>query len=122
MPAMRQCWLLAAIVLAGCGTDPDPRRATTEVIVLEILQPNCGQAQCHSQATQKAKEPGHSYAFDSIDRALESINTMGDAKLTGVLTGIDPDDERMPFDAPLNQQDIDLISVWLRNGKPDQTP
>lgn len=117
MPAMRQRWLFAAVFVAGCGTtDPDPRRPTTEVIVLEVLQPTCGQAQCHSQTTQSA-----GFAFDSIDRALQSIEEMTDAKFTGVLKG-DPRYERMPPDSPLDARDLDLIGAWLLLGKPAAQP
>jgi hypothetical protein len=107
-------WLAA---LSACGTSPDPRDPTVEVIALQILAPSCGQVQCHS-TTSKIQ----GLAFDTLDEAKAALRkltgTEGSegSELMDVLT--DSGSSRMPPDAPLQDADIELVRVWLDNGAP----
>jgi hypothetical protein len=109
---MRQ--VLFAALLASCGTSPDSRPATVEVISLEILAPTCGQVQCHSTSTAI-----QGYAFDTLEASKASLRELvraggrGD-DLVEVLE--DTGGNRMPPDSPLDQQDIDLIKKWIAAG------
>lgn len=110
------CTALAIALLAGCGTTPDERPATLEVVTLEVLAPTCGQVQCHSTTTRT-----EGYAFDTIDAARESLRDMGvrakrGGELYDVLTA--DGEDRMPPDSPLNDQDIALIMTWIDDGAP----
>ena len=108
---MRQ--VLLAALLAACGTSPDSRPATVEVISLEILAPTCGQVQCHSTSTAI-----QGYAFDTLEASKVALRDLvggrGRADLIEVLetTG----GKRMPPDSPLDPQDIDLIKAWIAAG------
>lgn len=114
----RALLLLAALV--GCGTDPDSRPVTFEVVTLEVLAPTCGQVQCHSATTNTA-----GYALDTLDGARAAMKD-GDllqpehndprSRLEKVLHASGGD--RMPPDSPLNTPDLDLIDAWLAQGEP----
>ena len=111
---MRNVLILA--ILAGCGTDPDPRDPTFEVVAQQILAPTCGQVQCHSTTTRVK-----GFAFDTPEAARASLLDMDarrgrNSELYEVLT--DDGGDRMPPDSPLNQQDLDLITAWLDMGAP----
>lgn len=100
--------------LAACGTSPDTRPATIEVISLEILAPTCGQVQCHSTSTMI-----QGYAFDTLDAAKVSLRSLVGAggiggNLLHVLEASGGD--RMPPDSPLDEQDIALIKAWIAGG------
>jgi hypothetical protein len=109
--------ILTAILLVGaCGTDPDPREPTFDVVAQEVLAPTCGQVQCHSTTTRV-----EGYAFDTRAAARESLIDMGvrngrNNELMNVLSS--DGDERMPPDSPLNQQDLDLVTKWIDMGAP----
>jgi hypothetical protein len=109
--------LLMAALLPACGTTPDDRPATVEVISLEILAPTCGQVQCHSTTTRL-----EDLAFDTFDASRDSLRDMGVTRsptrnqLWEVLQG--GGEERMPPDSPLNDQDMALIQTWLQAGAP----
>lgn len=103
-------------LIGACGTSPDTRPATLEVVALSVLAPSCGQTQCHSASTQL-----EGFAFDTLDGARTSLR-----ELVGV-GGIDPyllevlradGEERMPPDAPLADEDIALIETWINAGAP----
>jgi hypothetical protein len=106
---------LALAVVAACGTTPDERPATIEVISLSILAPTCGQVQCHS-TTSKIQ----GYAFDTFDAARDSLRSLvnpgGNSLLLHVLRA--DGGERMPPDSPLNDEDIALIEQWIDDGAP----
>jgi hypothetical protein len=106
--------------LSGCGTTPDDRPVTFEVVTLEILAPSCGQVQCHSTATNLK-----GYAFDTLAgsrAALQQLVGPGGGggrrrnNLIQVLTSTGG--KRMPPDAPLAAQDIELVQAWLDAGNP----
>lgn len=109
--------LLALVLgLAACGTTPDERPATVEVVALSILAPNCGQVQCHSTTTRL-----EGYAFDTLAAAKESLrdlvgSTVNNSELVEVLHA--DGEERMPPDSPLADEDIALIEAWIAAGAP----
>lgn len=108
--------LLIFAFLAACGTDPDPREPSFDVVAQQILAPTCGQVQCHSTTTRI-----QGFAFDTPEAARQSLRDMGvragrNNDLYNVLTA--DGGERMPPDSPLNQQDLDLITKWLDMGAP----
>lgn len=116
---MRRFLVLSALV-AACGTSPDERPLTLEVVTIEVLAPSCGQVQCHSTTTMT-----ENLAFDTIEASRESLidmqvdsdNFFG-GELFEVLDGANGR-ERMPFDAPLAEQDYDLLKAWVAAGTPN---
>lgn len=134
---------LSGVVVAACGTvesdnDPDGRPLELEYIVGAIFAPSCGQTQCHS----KFKQAG-GLVFDSPDDARASLLAPASGpllrfdseqddrvRLDGIkpnllvwLTEIDPFGQgtgRMPFDGPLPQQDLNLLSAWIREPTPER--
>lgn len=113
---MRPLVLVTMLFACACGTDPDPREPTFDVVAQQVLAPTCGQVQCHSTTTRV-----EGFAFDTRDAARASLLDMGvrngrNNELTDVLFG--DGDERMPPDSPLNQQDLDLITAWIDMGAP----
>jgi hypothetical protein len=119
MRAMRQRWLVAAALITGCGTEPDPREPTFEVVAVEVLRPSCGQVQCHSLTT---RTEGLSYAFDTVETSRSALGDMGvfaDPSNNILISVLDGNGRpRMPFDAPLNDEDRALIDRWLADGAP----
>lgn len=106
-----------AIALAACGTTPDERPPTLEVITLEVLAPTCGQVQCHSTTT---REQG--YALETVEAAryslthgLLDVQPNGKLELFDVIESDDAE-RRMPADSPLNDADIVLLHKWFDNG------
>ncbi len=106
----------ALAIVTGCGTSPDERPPTLEVVALSILSPSCGQVQCHSSSTKL-----RAYAFDTLagNRAalLKLVGVGGtkpNNKLMEVLTATGG--ERMPPDVPMDEQDIALIKEWIDGG------
>lgn len=107
--------LLALAALGACGSEPDDRPVTFEVVTLTVLAPTCGQVQCHSTVTQT-----EGLAFDTLDAARESLDDLGvrpgvgrdllDSDLWEVMAG---DGEPMPPDSPLADADLDLVRRWL---------
>lgn len=99
-------------MFAGCGTTPDERPVTLEVVALSILAPSCGQVQCHSSSTKL-----EGYAFDTLEGNRAALRRIvGDGKLMEVLTATG--DKRMPADTPMDEQDIALIQAWIDLGAP----
>jgi hypothetical protein len=108
---------LALALATACGTTPDERPVTIEVVSLSILAPTCGQVQCHSTSTHL-----QGYAFDTFDAARASLKKLVQpgnpdrSKLIDVMT--DDGGDRMPPDSPVNDEDIALITEWIRVGAP----
>src|SRR5688572_15529629 len=122
MPAMRQrrfvVAALVAAVVAGCGTDPDPREPTFEVVVIEVLRPSCGQVQCHSKTTEI-----NGYAFDTLESsraALMKLNVRMNPLANNLINVLEGQGglEQMPFDSPMAEPDRALIDAWLTAGAP----
>jgi hypothetical protein len=113
---MHRLVLVGAIALAACTQSDNDRPATLEYVTEAILQPNCGQYDCHSSFR---RETG--YAFDTVEEAKKS--------LSGIVISTDPDASllynvltrqimRMPYDSPLPDKDIALIRTWITDGAP----
>lgn len=105
------------LLIAGCGTSPDDRPATLEVVTLEVLAPTCGQAQCHSTSTHL-----EGLALDTVDNTRASaprlfMDEHGQPLLFEVLT-TDDAEKRMPADSPMADDDIALIRRWYDAGTP----
>ena len=105
---MKQTLLLAALAIAACGTSPDSRPVTFEVITYEVLQPNCGSPYCHSSVTNTAQ-----LAFDTLAASRESLRGGGDFRVMQAIT-----DKKMPSDSPMDPQDVALLQAWIDAGKP----
>ncbi len=117
----------AALVLAACGTENDQRPRTVEYITQAILVPNCGNAQCHS-SFRKAEN----LVFDNLEDAQRnlvgrlvgviSLNAQdepeGDAASSELIHVLTRTVDRMPWDQPLPDADIDLIARWIDFGAP----
>jgi hypothetical protein len=119
---MRTCLAIIAFATA-CGASPDERPLTLEVVTLEVLAPSCGQVQCHSTTTRT-----ENYAFDTVEGAKAALvdldvdnPTYFGGTLFEVLNG-ENDREPMPFDAPLAEQDYDLLAAWIAAGTPNLAP
>src|SRR5262245_60857100 len=120
-------WLLPALVASGCGTSNDDRPATMDYVTEAILAPICGGAACHS-----AFGANRGDVFDTVDAARRSIHRNGlatnddktDAEHAALITWITTNDPfglgigRMPYDAPLPNEDIKLITNWIKAGVP----
>jgi hypothetical protein len=104
--------LLMAALVSACGTTPDERPATLEVVTLEVLKPSCGQVQCHSTTTARS-----GYAFDTVDAARTTFQMqLSPGELSYVIH--QKSEFQMPPDWPLAQQDIDLVDAWVTAGAP----
>jgi hypothetical protein len=107
--------------LAACGTEDDNRPRTLEYVTASILQPSCGNAQCHSSFRRV-----DDYAFDTVEEARDSILTYqlviptapDDSLLYKVLVspGGDQNVKRMPYDQPISDRDVELIFHWIQDG------
>lgn len=102
--------VLFALALSACGTS-DERPATLEVVSLEILAPSCGAVQCHSTTTKL-----EGLAFDTLEAAKDALNELdvraGDGgELIEVI-----DDNVMPPDSPMFDNDVALIKKWIADG------
>lgn len=106
---MSRAWfvaLVASAVLGGCGTTDD-RPVTFEVVTLEVLAPSCGAVQCHSTTTAI-----EGLAFDTLDAARASLRDEGDEILEVI------DEQEMPPDSPMFENDIVLLHKWFDAGMP----
>lgn len=99
--------LLFALVLAGCGTSPDPRPVTFEVVAEEILKPSCGLVACHSSTTSVQQ-----YAFDTTDAARAALKR-NTAEIVFQI-----EQQKMPPDSPMSDEDVALIEAWVAAGSP----
>lgn len=106
---MRLLLLSSLVVVAACGTEPDSRPLTLEVVALEVLAPACGQVQCHSTATHT-----EGYAFDTIEATRASISSA--QEVSRLIREID--DGNMPPDAPMPAEDVALLKAWVAAGAP----
>jgi hypothetical protein len=120
----------ALAVVAACGQITDDRPKNINYITDAILAPTCGAAQCHSSFRQQLGD-----VFDTVPAARRSLVNNGlisfmppqTAKDTyliqsltvGVPSRLDPvkfGTVRMPFDAPLPNDDVQLIQDWVDAG------
>lgn len=108
--------LAFVLLLAACGTTPDERPVTLEVVALSVLAPSCGQVQCHSSTTRI-----QGYAFDTLAGAASALRRLvgtsaSRSKIIEVMRA--SGGERMPPDAPLAEEDIQLVAAWIDAGSP----
>ncbi len=106
---MRSYLFALFTLLVGCGTTDD-RPVTFEVVCLEVLAPTCGAAQCHSTTTRT-----EGLAFDTLDACRDSIPRGGRGE-DEILEQID--EQSMPPDSPMFENDVQLIHKWYSAGKP----
>lgn len=95
-------------VMFACGTIDD---RPVEVVSLEILAPACGAVQCHSTTTRL-----EGLAFDTLDEAKASMRRLrvragNGGELLEVI-----DENEMPPDSPMFENDIHLIEAWIDAG------
>lgn len=113
---MRFLLASAFLLSAACGTTPDERPVSFEVVSLSVLAPSCGQVQCHSSTSNI-----QGYAFDTLDGARAALRrlagaTASQSKIVEVMRA--SGGERMPPDAPLAEEDIQLVEAWIDAGSP----
>ena len=140
-PARKRGFLLAALLLAGCGTvksptEPPPASGggtalTFSQIQSQIFTPVCAKAGCHAAGSSPSGlvlEAGQSYGnlvghpaaenstLDRVspgnpDRSYIILKLRGDPSITG---------ERMPLGGPyLSTEQIEGIAAWIRAGAPN---
>jgi hypothetical protein len=124
---MHRVFWLPAIALAACGTENDQRPRTVEYVTEAILAPNCGNAQCHSSFRN-----AYGYAFDTVEQARQSLanglvgtirlnvqgEPVGEAASSLLITVLTRTKDRMPYDQPLPEADINMIRRWIDFGAP----
>jgi hypothetical protein len=113
-----------AIGLSACGTDDRPE--TLAYITDTILAPTCALAECHSAMTRE-----FNYAFDTVALAQQALDgtdairliaacdarpCSGDSYLIKVITDRDGYGNRMPYDSAMPEEDVQLITDWIRDG------
>ncbi|MEJ7597675.1 MAG: c-type cytochrome domain-containing protein [Kofleriaceae bacterium] len=113
---MKRLVVACGVVLGGCGTTDDDRPQTLENVTLAILSPSCGNAQCHSSFRQ-----ADGYAFDTVAAAKKSIEqgglvVEGDGETSQLYIVLRRTVDRMPYDQPLPEPDIQFIKTWIDNG------
>lgn len=125
---MSRVWLSACVALAGCA-ESDERPLSIEYATEAILAPSCGNAQCHSSFRQVG-----GFALDTVEMARFELVELADVEL-----GVDGDGlpiitkrpqdsllievlvravDRMPYDQPLPDNDIDYLRRYLEAGAP----
>ena len=112
--------LVVAAALAACTQTENDRPATIEYITAAILQPSCGQFNCHSSFR---REEG--YVFDTIEEARKSLKGIviaGDVGASFLNTVLTRTVKRMPYDSPLPNKDIALIQLWIADGAEGVAP
>lgn len=113
-----------------------------------IFAPSCGQTQCHSKFHQAGKlvfDNPHDAALSLLtpgsgpllrfDGIRQDPTRFIDNEVPFLLRWLteefpvnetreddEPPNSRMPFDAPLAEADIELISVWIRESLPTKNP
>ncbi len=116
-----------ALLCGACGVDNRP--LTIEYVTETVLAPNCGAAQCHS-----AFSANYSDVFDTVEGARATIvnnqllsfdsasldppaydpaNPSQAHLIRTITVGAIPAIGRMPWDAPLPEQDIELLERWI---------
>lgn len=125
----RSIWriCLPALALAACGTENDQRPRSVQYITEAILAPYCGNAQCHSSFRN-----AQGYTFDTVEKAQLSLTggLVGNIILNGrqepegegassfLYTVLTRPVDRMPYDQPLPDADLELIERWIDFGAP----
>jgi hypothetical protein len=108
--------LPCVLVVAGCAGDPNGRPASWAYIHAAIIAPNCATSSCHSAlaATAGVELDDRDIAYDVL--TSRSYVVAGDPGCT-LMALLDGDErQRMPPDAPLPADDIELIRTWILAG------
>jgi len=122
---------ISLLLVAACGTTDD-RPLTVEYVTAGVLTPTCGAAQCHSTFSQNQSD-----VFDTVEGARSSLIRNGLVRFDSALrydpanpvnsdliqwiTQIDPLGRgigRMPWDAPMPNEDIVYLEKWIQAGAP----
>ena len=123
---MNRLALAAAVAVAAgstaCDQSDNDRPATLSYITEAILQPSCSQYVCHSSFSR-----ARGYAFDTVANARASISdnhlvNAGDLDTSLLYTVLIRDVNRMPYDGPLPNKDVELIQIWIMNGADELSP
>lgn len=116
-------FLFALLILSSCAWDSTPLvgnggdgvkdSVCFEKEIQPIINSNCAKSGCHDAITQE-----EGYDFSSYFGILEAVEPgdPGDSKLMEVLTETGDDAMPPPPNQPLSQDQVDLISQWIREG------
>ena len=128
---MKLACALVLVLAAACGSTKDDRPLTVQGVTELVLAPTCGAAQCHS-----AFSANYTDVFDTVDAARRSLvdnglilfdspsydpANPGHSQLITWVTQIDPFGKgigRMPWDAPMPNEDIQYLEDWIAAGAP----
>jgi hypothetical protein len=124
----RLACLTLVLALAACGVDDRPK--TIEYVTMNVLAPTCGAAQCHSTFSGNGAD-----IFDTVSGARASLVRNGLLRFDGAdrydpaapsssdfikwMTqddGLNPAIGRMPYDAPMPEEDIRFLEAWIAAG------
>lgn len=117
------------LVLAGCAA-PDERPLTIEYATEAILAPSCGNAQCHSSFREQEE-----IVLDTVEAARRQVlrdtprPSLSTDAAGNVVIAKNPDEallidvltravDRMPYDQPLPDNDIDYLIRYVAMGTP----
>ena len=119
---MRAVVLAAVVLVLGACTETAPDRSTDiDYLVPAILEPNCATSGCHSKlaATADLILEGNARAVRRtlVDRGFVLPGLPEGSALLNFLRG-DFGVPRMPPDAPLPAEDVDLLERWIVEGAP----
>jgi len=127
----RLAWPALLYALAACGTTTDDRPQDAQYLTDTILAPMCGQAECHSTFRQTdgvvldtyegMRSSVVSLDLVSLDDEPYDPGTPDQSFLIRVLTKVDPAPgvDRMPLDAPMANEDIELLKSWINGPATD---
>ena len=126
---MRRLVLVGALFAGACGTTDD-RPRTLSYITETVLAPTCASAECHSAFKREVGDQ-----FDTVEATRVSIVANGLVAYPDIGDTVTPADSlliqtmtigfqsrygngmvRMPYDAPMPDADIALISAWISEG------
>jgi hypothetical protein len=127
--------VLIVAALAGCATQPDDRPARWSYLATTIVEPSCAKASCHSSLARTA-----GVVLDDRASGYRSLTQVPDPSTARPY--VEPEDAaacngtqpfrsrlhyllrgdatiRMPPDAPLPVEDVELIERWMCSGAKD---
>ena len=121
---LRLCTLLAVATAAGC---PEPEPATYSLVQERVFTPRCSSNSCHGGVDPEA---GMDLSIDPYD-VIVDVPSDADpgvlrvdrfhpdtSLLYQLLLNAVGDVERMPVDATLPADEVDLVRRWIESGTP----
>ncbi len=130
-PRMYRLVWAPLLLCAACGTSEDDRPLELNYLTNAIFAPTCGATQCHSTFSQAANlvlDTPEAVRSGLIDNGLIRFDSTqydpanpDNADLITWITEIDPFGlgiGRMPFDAPMPNNDVFLLQEWIMAGAP----